>query len=526
MAWIGWAYGFVALVLVAGCMAPSVDDDPLVDRAAVPPSKSFIAAKQGPFVEPLVLARGEAGEFPSGQGAHEPILAADSQGRLFLRYVGCSDGTPWKIAGDAHWDNGTILDSCVHRPVLRSVDGGQTWSTLNDAKGRLSLEAPTSHPRSPVDIAIDASDIVYALEGSCREATSDRLGCKVEEVILQRSDDAGETWTYLGNLLPAGTRRPTELWLAAGSAGHVLVAWRQGYLEPNHPAGVGVRTSFDGGRTFTDVTYLQTHLQVMGKPVFESDGKHAYVPYLVDLPYPVDLSALSDMIGPVLPPRGELRVGVTEDGGRSWTERSTGLIVTGGVRTSECLAGPPAIASTKGGGIVYAFAETITGSSDAFTVKIVESPDRGRTWGTPIAASTAPSSILPWLSTPNEDQLVLSYVRHNMPVGVGNHAGVAGAWDVYATIYDGAGAADVLVEAGVHQDRGPLYFESPLPWPLLTGPLINETNDGVGGRDYDRSLSARISHTLLPDGRLAVAYVADPQEGGSIQEIHFAIQER
>lgn len=385
--------------------------------------------------------------------------------------------------------------------MLRSRDGGLTWTTLNDASGRLSVEGPASY--TTYDLAIDAAGTLYAIESSCRGVKEDGTRCQEDEVIVHTSTDQGDTWTYLGDILPPDQSWARIVHVAAAEAGHVVFAWEHGYTTGAFPAGLEVRTTFDGGRTLSPPVKIQQGLDTFGKPAFDADGLRVAIPHLVQV---------SPQLPPPAPPTisSELRVALSDDGGLSWTERSTGVVLHYPPAAYKCVTGAPGVAFTRDG-VVVVYSEAIPRTS-LFALKVIESSDSGLSWKPPIQVSLGPTQIQGSISPSGDNRVLVTYLDNDVP----GDPNFMGEWDVRAAVVDLTTSEVKIstVDSNVHE--GGLHLGAPVFTP----------NEGPDESFVsDESLGASFSHAILPDGRIVVAYVADPLSNGrTLQEIRIALQ--
>lgn len=422
----------------------------------------------------------------------EPSLWAHDDGTLYLAFPGCdTDRLP---GGDQR--------TCRHGQLFRSDDDGATWLRLNDEEDGTLVAEEDSYANGDAEVAVDAAGHVY----------TSNLGRGIQ---VLGSADRGDTWAYLGNATPPQHWADRQ-WMAAGAPGHVIVTWMGG--ETGDQRAVAVNSTFDGGRNWTGTTYLGERIGWLGQVAMDPrDPQRAYVPFTQAPPTGADVEP-TGLVGLVTGLYGaaefQLLVARTLDGGRTWDVVDTGARVTrsatGGHWSGVLMA--PALDVTGDGTVVYGWAEDVRDATGATStgavVRFVASKDGGATWSAPVTVSERPTAIMPWVTGGAGDRVAFTYYASDVPLD----SDYAGSWDVVATVVDGAGGdAPALVHSrvdeGVHQ--GGLCARGGLC--LLTG--------------SDRALLDFFEADLLPDGRLAIAYPADPPEGGKYIEVRFALQD-
>lgn len=487
----GLAVLLVALPL-AGCIAPAERVQAALAAQRPAPPVSVLAGA----VEPAGL---EAPRFrllgPVAKGAQasllgEPSLAAGLDGALYLSFPGCESS----LASDRF---------CAHGPVYRSADAGATWERLNQGRDSHLVADNTTYANGDADIAVDGAGTAWATD----------LGNGVQ---VFRSADAGATWTWAGNVTPPGHWSDRQ-WVAAAGPGHIVVAWMGGATRDQRA--VAVNATLDGGRTWTNTTYLGAGVGWLGPVRFDPAGTRAYLPFTQKeqpdpgLPDPTGIGAGS-LLGLAGAASFRLLVARSADGGGTWDVVDTGARV---VRSATGLhwAGTlmaPALGVTGDGHVVLAWSEETTDPAGAAqtgaVLRYVASGDHGATWSKPVQLSDGPVAIMPWVTGGAGDRFAVTAYVSSVPLD----SEYAGRWDVVATVVDGAGSAGPakatqVVDHDVHQGgvctRGGVC--------LLAA--------------SDRSLLDFFQSALLPDGRLAIAYPADPVAGGKTVEIRFALQD-
>lgn len=406
-------------------------------------------------------------------GGGEPSVWVHLDGTIYVNYPGCGEGA----------------SACVNGPVYRSDDEGKTWKFLNNADGSLSKKNKPAN--GDADIAVDAAGRVYSTD----------LGPGIE---VFASDDRGESWQYAGNV--GGSDRQ---WVTAGKAGQVLISIRGGDTGSK----VEVVTSVNGGKDWSDTTYLGTDVTVQGPITLDVEGERAFVPFIQPLGNP-GASGLYWFAAPEY----EMLLGRSLDAGATWE------VVKTGVEFPKSLSGLhwpgtlifPGMDITGDGRLVlvYAVENNLPGAvvSQGVDVMMVTSPDWGTTWTTPVKISSRSAAVLPWVTAGAGDRVAVTYYASDAMSD--SDKAVNAVWDVMATYIDGVGEAQptlshVVVDAGIHE-----------------GSLCTT---GTGCAVFDRSLLDFFESDLLPDGRLAIVYAADPANrvpGDPFDrvEVRFAVQ--
>lgn len=482
--------------MLAGCVQSGPEPNPAAGNDL--PSKPNLVSPTF-AVRPEYVARGLPGIFQNTNGASEPTLVVGPDETLYLRYFGCSDGFHLEAMAVIHFGLGMRQTNCVHQPMLRSTDHGQTWNVLNDETGRLSQNAPASSGYASV--VVDPSGRLFAIETSCLVGPVDYAGeggCNEQETIVQTSSDQGANWAYLGDVAPLESQKAADPGLAAPTPEQIVVVWREDRRDPVHPRAFGARLSEDGGHTFAPPFYMGERITGFGEPLF-ADANHGYVPYAVQItPEPDPNDPLP------APYSDELRLAITEDGGRTWMERTTGTVIDAPIGSRACLAGLPGLAVASDGRLVYVYAQS-DGATNSFAVKMQTSADHGVTWGAARTVSNAPTAIFPSITALDDNRVAIAYVVNTLE----GDPNLVGLWDLRAALID--------LDTDEQVD-------------VLVDDVIHEGGLSLGGADIDRAVQVDYSlgtslSILNAAGRVAIAYVSDPATGGSVQEIHFAIQD-
>jgi hypothetical protein len=307
-------------------------------------------------------------------------------------------------------------------------------------------------------------------------------------IQVYRSTDGGTTWTYLGDLVPDDHSSDRQ-WVATADEGHVITPWMGGGNGTDRA--VAVRTTFDAGDSWTNLTYIGENIGWLGTVQFAPDGEHAYIPFTQRLPddekHAFDYGKFA------------LHVARTDDGGETWETVDTGARVTTsdtGTHWSGVLMAP-SLHVTGDGSLAYVYSEEVTdptGTRAPITrVNIVASPEGGDTWNEPTTISTTEQATMPWIAGGGGDRAMGTWFTSP----VAGDSDYVGQWNVQAASLDGIGTGEPDVERttiaeNVHTGR----ICARGGFCLFTG--------------SDRALLDDFENDVTRDGRLVVTYPADP----------------
>ncbi|MGB0652927.1 MAG: hypothetical protein ACPGQL_06975 [Thermoplasmatota archaeon] len=486
---------------LAGCLSdddPAPADEPSQEVAAAATHVLAGAVEPTGFETPTFNVLGAIASGGPVYGAGEPSIWAHTDGTLYVAFPGCDEGF---YLASLPTDEG----SCEHGIVYGSTDDGATWERLNRAgDGRYTEEGPSAN--GDADVTVDSEGTVWV----------SNLGNGIQ---FHRYDPPTGEWTYIANVVPPEEGADRQ-WLAAAGPGHVIHTWMR--TSPNRD--VAINTTFDGGKTWTGAQYFGDNIGWLGTVQFAPDGRTAYIPY-------------TQPQGDGLPLTGDggtcaMHVVKTTDGGVTWNDIDTGArwpTMLAGTHWS-CVHMAPALDVTGDGTVVVAWSRDVdflaaNGVADANIVpaaqmiEVITSPDGGANWTEPYLfatfndpapnVSTQGAAIMPWVTGGAGDRYAITFLHSLVFSGDQDYTG--NDWDLEAIFVDGdiagGNVTQVTLDQSVHQGgictRGGLC--------LLSG--------------SDRALLDFFESDLLPDGRLAVTYPADPLTGGKFIEVRVAIQD-
>jgi photosystem II stability/assembly factor-like uncharacterized protein len=256
------------------------------DRAAIPSRIGVIAIDPFNSKHIRLGGLGFAGDLPGG------MFVSHDAGATWTRETFVSSSNYFCHSIVFHpTKRGVIFATMNERGaksgIWRSRNGGRTWTQL-----RTGLPAPETFRRTSLAIAPSRPDVVYALAADDRDTT---LG-------VFRSSDGGDTWREIG-----GAHFRDEAQMSYGNA----IA-----VHPTNPdwvicGGVDLHLSQNGGGAWQRATFWN---RARGQPTYAHADHHAL---LMPLGKPGRVYDMNDG-----------GMDVSEDGGRTWSNRSNGLAVT------------------------------------------------------------------------------------------------------------------------------------------------------------------------------------------------------
>ncbi|MEA3137664.1 MAG: hypothetical protein QOC71_1945 [Thermoplasmata archaeon] len=481
----GPALVLLTALLLSGCQSRP-EEAAGSDTPAPDPVLSVLAGAVEPtaLAAPTFQALGAVATGGAAYSAGEPSIRATLDGLLYIAFPGCDNGASILLP--------TLpgQEDCLDGVVYRSTDQSKSWTRLNrEGDGRLSGDGPAAN--GDAEVAVDSAGTVYA----------SNLGAGIQ---VQKSTDGGASWEYVANVVPEDETADRQ-WMAAAGPGHLAMAW-MGSLE-DEPRSVILNTTFDGGATWTGAVSIGSNIGWLGPVQFSLDGRMAYVVYTQPTGEGVNAVLYSQQTC-------EVRVGISNDGGATWADVGTGALIQTNLQGGHwsCVNMAPALDVTGDGHLALAWSEDVESpgdlTADGAVVKAVVGSADAQVWSAPFVLSTEPTAIMPWVAGGAGDRFAVTYFSSSLPADPDY---VASVWDLRVVVVDGAGPDAKLVGALIDDDVHEGGICSRGGACLLTG--------------SDRFLLDFFQNDVLPDGRLVVAYPANPASGARSLEIRFAIQD-
>lgn len=477
----------VAGLLLAGC-ASAPAQAPAAAQATPHLATSVLAGTVEPaaFDAPTFKDLGAVATGGPAFSAGEPSIRSALDGTLYVAFPGCDTTVSARPVTPLPGQ-----DACAHGVVYKSTDTGASWTKLNrKGDGRLGPDGPAAN--GDAEVAVDAAGTIYA----------SNLGSGIQ---VHKSMDGGATWTYAANVVPKGESADRQ-WNAAAEPGHVAIGW-MGSLK-DEARSVIVNATFDGGATWTGAVALGHAIGWIGPLQFSPDAQHLYAVWTQpEAGEGVDLVLFGQKTCDVLVAR-------SDDGGRSFATFDTGARIHTNLQGGHwsCVNMAPAMDVTGDGSVVVAWSEDVESPGDVTAqgavIKAVVSHDAGQSWTPTFQLSNEPAAIMPWVSGGAGDRFAVTYFSDQVPADPDYGAAI---WDLKAVYVDGAGDAAkiqrVLIDDDVHEGG------------------ICTRGGACTTTASDRFMLDFFQNDLLPDGRLVVAYPANPASQARVLEIRFAVQD-
>ena len=310
-------------------------------------------------------------DIPAGAHAEAVAEARALRARSALR----TSPVPWQASGPTNVGGRvTAIAADASTPpriwigaadggVLRTTDGGNTWTPLLDDLGGLSIGAIAAHPTQ--------SGVL--LVGTGEANTS---GDSYDGIGLLKTTDGGDTWSPSG--LPTSQRIGRIAWdVTNPNIIHVAVAGGQYSKGPDR----GVYRSTDAGATWQRTLFLSDSTSAIDVVVDPTNGARVYAAMWERL-----RSASNRLVSG--PTSGIYR---STDTGVTWTEMTTGVPTTNDVARIGLAVAPTSPAT------LYAVYSKFSVSSGTFMDGVYRSTNSGGTWAKVSGASLGnPYSSFGW----------------------------------------------------------------------------------------------------------------------------------
>lgn len=357
--------------------------------------------------------------------------------------------------------------SCRHGLVYRSLDGA-SWELLNRGADRRLGDGPFANGDTTVAVTADAVHVLLLQDGSHH---------------YHRSTDRGDTWEYRGPLGEGD--RP---WLAASPDGRLVSSWIRGDT-------VVVSASDDQGETWTRGT-VNTTASRQGRVVWGPACGCFLMPLMVEGAGEGVINGDTELV------HAGVQVfrsadGVTWDLSVALDPYPVGL---SGMFTGDSSFILPAVGQSGDGTTAVAWSAGVgpePGVRTAARIYLAVGHN-ATTWGPVEDVTPEESAVLPALAGGRE--LVLAYYSSPVP-GDPQRVGV---WSMRAHFLQSG--ERLVVEEGVHHGG------------------VCPSGARCAGVAADRSLFDFFEASPLPDGRVALAYAADPATQGKTAQVHYAEQ--
>jgi hypothetical protein len=268
-----------------------------------------------------------------------------------------------------------------------------------------------------------------------------------------------------------------------------------------------LNTTFDGGATWSGAVALGSNIGWLGPVRFSPvDTQTAYIVYTQPEPGGTNAVVFSQQTCDVM-------VGMSIDGGVSWIPHDTGARIVTNLQGGHwsCVNMAPSLAVTGDGHVVAVWSEDVESPGDATSlgavVKAVAADGALAKWGSVFTVTDEATAIMPWAAGGAGDRFAVSYFASLAP---GDADYVGGVWDLKVAVVDGLDASAKIVRTLVDDDVHEGGICSRGGSCLLTG--------------SDRFLLDFFQNTVMPDGRLAIVYPANPATAGRNVEVRFALQ--
>jgi len=378
-----------------------------------------------------------------GQQGIEPRVMTDPVGNI---YAAAIQGIP---AGTDTW---------------KSMDGGNTWTYLGQPDGQQAAAALAGTRGTGVgggdeDLAIGTTGLV--------NITSLWLGSATEG----SSSDGGATWVEnpLSTDIPGDDRQ----WIAADGQNVVYLTYKQLGADLVGTESVFVVKSFDGGKTFPQVSQVtRPELGIQpgdqGNIVVDPNTHYVYTLF----------------VGQNSP--NTLYMAKSTDGGQTWMVKQVFQAASGSLANVF-----PIIAVDAGSNLHIVY-------SDGTNIHLTSSRDGGATWTVPVRVNNGPTSktaLAPWVVAGAAGKLNITWWGTADPNSLDTNA----QWRVFMAQTQNAFA------------QVPLFTQSATTGVMHTGAICV---NGTGCPSGTRNLAEYFAPGLYLDGNQLIVY-SDDQNNSS-----------
>ena len=270
-----------------------------------------------------------------------------------------------------------LIAGSVLNNVYTSNDGGLTWT-----KSRLSSSQGVYGDPCLIN---DNKGHIYYLHLSNPEGKGHGSTSFLNQIVIQRSDDVGKTWTDGTSIGKNEPKQQDKEWaITHPETGEIYVTWTEfdkyGSDDPNHKSRIRFSKSSDFGNTFSEAitiselegTALDGDTTTEGAvPAVDKDG-NIYVAWSLNKKIYFDKSTDGGMTW-----QDKDQIIATQPGG--WDQSFSG--------TERCNGMPVTVvdnSNTNHNGTIYVNWTDERNGSDNIDVFLIKSIDKGKTWSEPI----------------------------------------------------------------------------------------------------------------------------------------------
>jgi hypothetical protein len=393
--------------------------------------------KSGSFTFSSALTLPGPNNLLLGNQGIEPRVRTDALGNI---YAAAIQGIP---AGTDAW---------------KSADGGKTFSYLGQPDGAQAAAAMGARGAGAgggdEDLAIGTTGNVYVNSlwlGSATQSTS---------------SNGGSVWTV--NPVSSDAPLVDRQWIASHAANELYLTYKQLGADLNGTQSVLVAKSFDGGRTFPQITNVTTPVVGLNpgdQGNIEVDPNNGYV-----------YTVFFDEEG------SSVYIARSTDGGKTFI---TKLVYT--ADSGKSLVNVfPSLAIDKAGNLYIVF-------SDSHAAFLTSSVDHGTTWTAPVRVSngsTTKSVIGPWITAGDAGKVNITW----WGTSAASNNDTTAQWKVFF-----AQSLNAL-------DKVPTFAQATATGIMHQGAICT---NGTGCADGTRNLAEYFAPGLYTDGSELIVYSDD-----------------